>query len=286
VEPGADAGVSGRDFFGLEYVCAGGAELLIGERRLPAERGDLLVMGSSPGHRLHNRAPSPLSLASLFFHPDLIRSDTGEGGAEYLAPFLWQDADFPHVVRRQTRIPAEIFDLMGRIRGELPAGEPRARLAVKTYLKMALMLLVNHFAGYSGTAGKSQKHQRQVERLTPLYRFLEEHPGEVVQVKDAARICAMSESHFMAFFREATGQSFIAHLNRRRVVRAQAWLASTDRPVSEIGQALGFCDQSYFSAVFRRLTGLPPATYRKRFQLVGAGNRESAFEARGAAGRL
>ena len=279
VDPGGDAGVRGRDLFELAFLSAGTGELRIQQRSLPAKRGDLIVIGSSLGHRLHNRGGSPLALASLLFHPDLIRGDSGEAGAEYLTPFLGQDAEFPHVVRRQTAIPAEVFDLMGRIRGELPANGSRARLAVKTYLKMALMLLVNHFASYAGAAGQSQRSRRRVERLAPLYRYLEANPGEAVQVKDAARLCAMSESHFMAFFRAATGQSFIAYLNRRRVERAQSWLASSDRPVLEIGQALGFCDQSYFSAVFRKLTGWPPAAYRRRFQDEGAEIREAAFDA-------
>jgi AraC-like DNA-binding protein len=282
VAPGGDAGVRGQDLFELAYISAGAGELLVQQRRLPARRGDLVVIGSLPGHRLHNRAVSPLSVVSLLFHPELIRGDLGEDEAEYLTPFLWQDEAFPHVVPARTGIPKEVFDLMGRIRGELPAKAPRARLAVKTYLKMALMHLVNHFGGYAGTAGKLQRRQQQVERLTPLYRHLEAHPGEAVQVKDAARICAMSESHFMAFFRAATGQSFIAYLNRRRVARAQTWLAATDRPMSEISQALGFCDQSYFSAVFRKLTGLPPAAYRKRLQAAGP----EKFEGRRGAGRL
>lgn len=277
VNPGGDADIRDRDLFELAYILAGAAELLIQERRLPARRGDLVVVGNSLGHRLHNRAPSPLAVVSLLFHPDLIRGDIGEEGAEYLTPFLWQDAEFPHVVPARTGIPKEVFGLLGRIDGELPAAGPRARLAVKTYLKMALMLLVNHFAGYAGTAEKSQRRRRQVERLAPLYRYLEARSGEAVQVKDAARLCNMSESHFMAFFREATGQSFIAHFNRRRIERAQTWLAATDRPVAEIGQALGFCDQSYFSAVFRKLTGLPPAAYRKRFQTEGAEKREKPF---------
>ena len=269
VNPGEHAGDHGRGLFEVAYISAGKGELRIQQRRLPARRGDLMVIGSALDHRLLNRADSPLALASLLFHPDLIRGDSGEEGAEYLTPFLGQDADFPHVVRGRTRIPAEVFDLMGRIRGELPADGPRARLAVKTYLKMALMLLVNHFASCPGTAGESQRRRRQVERLAPLYRYLEGRPGEAVQVKDAARICAMSESHFMAFFRAATGQSFAAYLNRSRIAHARSWLVSSDRPVSEIGQALGFCDQSYFSAVFRKLTGLPPAAYRKRFQFEG-----------------
>ncbi len=269
VNPGADAGARRRDLFELAYISTGSGELRIQERRLPARRGDLVVVGSSLGHRLHNPAASPLAAVSLLFHPDLIRGDIGEEADEYLTPFLWQDAEFPHVVPARTGIPKEVFGLLGRIRGELPATGPRARLAVKTYLKMALVLLVNHFASYAGTAGRSQRRHRQVERLAPLYRHLEAHSGEATHVKDAARLCNMSESHFMAFFREATGQSFAAHLNRRRIERAQAWLAATDRSVLEIGQELGFCDQSYFSAVFRKLTGLPPAAYRKRFQTEG-----------------
>jgi AraC-like DNA-binding protein/mannose-6-phosphate isomerase-like protein (cupin superfamily) len=281
VGPGGDAGIRERDLFELTYVSAGSGELLIQERHLPAKRGDLVVVGSSLGHRLRNSAPSPLALVSLLFHPDLIRGDIGEEAGEYLTPFLWQDAEFPHVIPARTGIPKEVFGLLGRIAGELPAAGPRARLAVKTYLRMALMLLVNHFAGYADTAEKSRRRQRQAERLAPLYRHLGAHTGEALQVKDAARLCAMSESHFMAFFREATGQSFVAHLNRRRIEHAQAWLAATDRPVLEISQELGFCDQSYFSAVFRKLTGLPPAAYRKRFQAEGA----RKIEARRGVGR-
>ena len=41
-------------------------------------------------------------------------------------------------VAANASIPGQIFELMQRIRTELPATTPRARLAVKTYLKMIL----------------------------------------------------------------------------------------------------------------------------------------------------
>ena len=72
----------------------------------------------------------------------------------------------------------------------------------------------------------------------------------------------MSASHFMSFFKRATGQSFMAYLNHCRIERAQALLAMTDKSVSDISQEMGFCDQSYFGTVFRKLVGMTPAAYR------------------------
>jgi AraC-like DNA-binding protein len=151
---------------------------------------------------------------------------------------------------------------MQRIRAELPASTPRARLAVKTYLKMMLILLVNQYASYAGTVETFQRQQRALERLRPLFEYLEEHFGEPTQVQEAAHICGMSESHFMSFFKRATGQSFMAYLNHCRIERAQALLAMSDKSVSDISQEMGFCDQSYFGTVFRKLVGMTPAAYR------------------------
>lgn len=256
-----------HDFFELLYVCSGSANLLIHDRELPAGEGDLLVIGSTLFHRVSNRGRTSLRTAAVFFHPDLIRAVGGAENAEYLTPFLWQEPGFPHVVRAKTGVPAQAFALMQRIRAELPPDGGRPRLAVKTYLKMILMLLVNHYSTYSGAVERSRRQEQALERLRPVFRYLEERYSEPLQVRDAARICAMSESHFMSFFKGATGQAFVTYLNHCRIERAQALLTSTDKPIVDISHDLGFCDQSYFGAVFRKLVGLTPATYRRRFRL-------------------
>ncbi len=60
--------------------------------------------------------------------------------------------------------------------------------------------------------------------------------------------------------------SFIKYLNHYRVERSQALLANTDESMASISQEMGFCDQSYFGAVFHRLVGMTPAAYRRRFR--------------------
>ncbi|MBV8812688.1 MAG: helix-turn-helix transcriptional regulator [Acidobacteriaceae bacterium] len=266
-----------HEYFELAYLCRGAASLEIQDRSLPLQHGDLAVVGSTLYHRFECRSNPPVTLAVLFFQPDLVRADGGPDNAEYLTPFLLQDPNFPHVVAAKASVPAQIFDLMQRIRTELPAGSPRARLAVKTYLKMILLLLVNQYACYAGTVDTFRRQQRALERLRPLFEHVEKHFGAATQVQEAARICGMSESHFMNFFKRATGQSFMAYLNHCRIERAQALLAMTDKPVSDISQEMGFCDQSYFGTVFRKLVGMTPAGYRAKSRRTAPRAREIMF---------
>jgi AraC family transcriptional regulator len=156
--------------------------------------------------------------------------------------------------------------MMLRIRTELPASSTRARLAVRTYLKMLLLLLVNQYAPYAGTVEIFQRQQRALDRLRPLFRYLGENCEDAIQVQKAARICAMSESHFMSFFKQVTGSSFMKYLNHYRVARAQSLLTSSDESLASISQKVGFCDQSYFGIVFRKIVGTTPAIYRRRFR--------------------
>jgi AraC-like DNA-binding protein/mannose-6-phosphate isomerase-like protein (cupin superfamily) len=255
-----------HEYFEVLHLCSGSAVCHVEDRTLPFEEGDLAVIGSAPYHSIECRTSTPSKLAALFFDPEVIRCDGGSDSVEYLTPFLLRDSEFPHVVPAKSGVPNQVLELMLGIRSELPASSPRASLAARTYLKMLLMLLVNQYSSYLRTIEIFQQQQRAVERLRPVFQYLGENCGSRVQVGDAARMCGMSESHFMTFFKRVTGLSFMKYLSQHRIQRAQALLVRTDRSLADIGVDVGFCDQSYFGAVFYRHVGITPAAYRRRYQ--------------------
>jgi AraC-like DNA-binding protein len=118
------------------------------------------------------------------------------------------------------------------------------------------------------------RQQEALERLVPLFHFIGRNCRNMVHVGDAARICGLSESYFMSFFRRATGLSFVEYFKRYRIGRAQALLANTDDSMASISQEMGFCDQSHFGAVFRNAVGLTPLTYRRKFRKADSASRE------------
>jgi AraC-like DNA-binding protein/mannose-6-phosphate isomerase-like protein (cupin superfamily) len=251
-------------YFEVLYLCSGSGVCHIQDRLLPFNEGDLAVIGSTLYHRIECCSDAPLTIVALFFEPQFICCDGASDSAEYLAPFMLQDEKFPHVVAAKTGAPRQVLDMMLRIQSELPAASPRARLAIKTYLKMMLMNLVNEYTPYAGTVETFRRQQRDLDRLRPLFRHLAENCGNAVQVHQAARVCGMSESHFMSFFKKVTGLSFVAYFNHFRIERAQTLLSKTDETLVSISQQVGFCDQSYFGAVFRKIVGMTPAAYRSR----------------------
>ncbi len=128
---------------------------------------------------------------------------------------------------------------------------------------------MNHYAAYLGNQETVDRKETELQRLAVLFDYLEQHYHEPIRVAEAAHVCALSASHFMYFFRKATGQSFLGYLNRFRVAKAQASLVWTEQTLAEISLATGFCDQSHFGQVFRKLVGMTPLNYRHRFSQNG-----------------
>jgi AraC-like DNA-binding protein len=259
-----------HDYFEIFYLQAGELVCRIQDRSFSMQSGDLAVISSTQYHTMHlpanRRELGRVKAAALYFLPEAIRvtDSTGED-VEYLMPFLLQDTAFPHIIAARNGISGEVFDLIKRIHAELPASTTRARLAVKTYLKMILILLVNHYAGHNGTVETYNRKQRAIEQLRPLFDYLESHYHKPISIEKAAVLIGMSESHFMRFFKHVTGQSFLAYVNHFRIAKAQALLATTSKSVSEVSQEVGFCDQSYFGLTFRKLTQMTPRQYRRQY---------------------
>ena len=267
-----------HDYSEVLYVYSGSTDVQILNRYIRVKEGDLVVIGPDLYHRFLNQPNLEVKLISVNFHFEIIRGrDATTEEEQYLMPFFGQDSKFPNKISRSTGVPDKALELILQIHSVLPAKTSLDRLAVRTYLKMLLLLLVNHYAKHLGTREAFKKKRQDIERLEPLFSFIEKNYGQRVYASEAARVCGMSVSHFMSFFKTVTGQSFLAYLTGFRIAKAQAFLSTTDKPIAEIGELLAFCSQSYFGKVFNSLVGLTPRAYRQRYGKSRGANGESLW---------
>ncbi len=74
----------------------------------------------------------------------------------------------------------------------------------------------------------------------------------------------VSESYLSRLFKDETGISFTRYLNEIRIQRSKELLLNTKMTIVEIALFVGYEDQSYFTKVFRKLTGITPKKFRSQ----------------------
>ena len=264
-ESSAPAGGTARrhDCCALIYVESGSAVYRVGEREVVVRQGDLLAIGKDQDHRIQEYLSPSIKIVELYFHAAMF---LGPESAEYLIPFDIRNEAFPPVIPAGTGIPVQVLALFNRVHLQKLSGGKHAELATKTYLKMILILLIDHYAEQQGSSRRNGRKRRDQERLQPLFDYIEGHLMETIPIELAAGLLHMSQSHFMRFFRSVTGSTFVSYLNRLRVYRAQQLMAETNQSIASISQEVGFCDQSYFGVLFRRVVGTSPRDYRNRLR--------------------
>lgn len=89
------------------------------------------------------------------------------------------------------------------------------------------------------------------------------HLGEVVDFPALARQCGMGYSLFRKCFRSYNGMAPLEYQIALRLRRAAHLLASSNVPVARIAVETGFKSAAYFSRLFKKRTGLPPAEFRR-----------------------
>ena len=109
------------------------------------------------------------------------------------------------------------------------------------------------------------------DSLAELIDWMLEHLDEELTIEALAKRGYMSTRTFARRFRDATGASPAAWLNRQRVLRAQQLLETTDAELEEIARFAGFGTAAVMRHHFVRMVGVSPGRYRQTFGAREAG---------------
>lgn len=221
------------------YVVRGRFTEYSGGRAVDCESGTLKLMPAGEPHsnRFDHTATSGIRIdvdtARFADTPMIGRAlderlhSSGGRGAE-IAHRLLLEAGSQDAA---ARLSAEglVLELLGELaRGLIPSETPRA----PTWARMADDLLRDSFDG-SPTLG------------------------------ELARQVGVRPATLARGYRAAFGRTIGERIRMLRVEAAERALRGTQLSLAEIALQVGFCDQSHFTNVFRRLRGITPAAYRR-----------------------
>lgn len=97
--------------------------------------------------------------------------------------------------------------------------------------------------------------------------WLSTHFSVASPVEEMVRRAGLAERTFKRHFTDATGFAPIDYVQRLRIEDAKRRLERTDAPADEISWKVGYEDAAFFRRLFKRVTGMTPGAYRRRFQV-------------------
>lgn len=119
-------------------------------------------------------------------------------------------------------------------------------------------LLIPHMAGDT----------RAISPVAQAMEFIRLHLGERITIGQLAGYVGLSPSHFTRLFRNATALSPYEYILLQRLDRAKLLLLTTSFAVKEIAYAVGYTNETSFTAAFTQKVGTSPRAYRKLVNFI------------------
>jgi AraC-like DNA-binding protein len=106
---------------------------------------------------------------------------------------------------------------------------------------------------------------RDVSRINVIFKYIMENFNREIYVHEIAGMLHMSNAAFSRYFKHHTRKTFSDYVTEIRISHACKLLMVDDQSISQISSDSGFENLSNFYKHFRRITGIIPKEYRKRF---------------------
>lgn len=228
------------------------------------EEGELMIIFPGQLHGISRQKGEKMEYENIIFRPSLLMA-AGEDlcTAQFLQPLTREIMTEPLYVSRGEALYPAFDDCIKKLDAISGSREYGYQMAVKGIL-FQILFLVLKASGLEPSPGSRKSR----EKMKQLLEYVEEHFGERITIEDAAAICYYSKSHFMKYFKQYMGMSFISYLNDYRLSRAAAELLSSDDGITAVAERCGFDNLSYFNRLFRRRYGMTPGEYRKNAERV------------------
>ena len=138
------------------------------------------------------------------------------------------------------------------------------RLYVESLTSKVALHLIRHYSARTPASVAVRKRSAILSqhKLRLAMGYIEAHIGDDLTLHDIAAVLAMSSGHFAHAFRQTVGMPPHRYVLCRRMERAKSLLRSSDLPITQIAQQIGFSSPSSFSFLFHRATGVTPRSYR------------------------
>lgn len=211
--------------------------------RLTAENGKVLFIGFSRN----------------FFSETMFSSEQVYKRNQFLSSILYEHQKrIDYILFHLKNQRNEIGNLLQLILQEVMDKKVGSNYLLRGYATRILSILAENYT-FSISASEKIQLRQMVFQDVQEYLFANYRDASI---KELQKQFHYSRDYFNRLIQEQTGLTYTTYLQEIRLDKAALLLKQTDRPVSEISEAVGYNNLGYFYRLFQNRYGKTPRQYR------------------------
>ena len=157
-----------------------------------------------------------------------------------------------------------ITELLLALSRELGTKNSGFRLLAKS-LVAELFIYAKRMENKTNPSASSRTDDPRHRQIEQIACYIAENCCSPLSLNSIAEQFYMNKCYLSRLFKEITGFTVNGYLHARRIQKARALLVQDPMNISEISEAAGYENLTYFERVFKKHTGMSPLKYRKQY---------------------
>lgn len=222
--------------------------------------GTLILILPGQLHSINQLDDNNMEYENILFNIDMLSSGkTDYCSQDFFTPLLKGEIQFPTFFPPEHPCHDEITFCIDSIDNICNTFSPGYQL----YIKGNLFFIFYTLFSKCILKNKARTNQKAMDKIKFIIKYTENNYTEKISIQDIADAMNLSQSHFMKFFKNTMGCSYIDYLNDYRLTMASRLLLSSESTILTIAGEVGFDNLSYFNRMFKKKFNITPSEYRK-----------------------
>lgn len=255
-----------HDFVEISYVGEGSGYHYVEDQVISTKQGDLFVIPIGTSHVF--RPSSPKQDKTLVIYNCIFRSSVLEQWRHLFQndSCIYNSIYCPGKCQEQWLHIQDKHDMFSTMFQTMYWEYTKRSIGFDTILTA---LLVQLLVLLQRCECKSESEESVPLRMREeVVHFIKSNYTQNITVQYVADYFFLSASHFQRLFKKSTGVPFTQYLQNVRIQKCCELLKSTDIPIYQIANQVGYQDMKFFHALFRKKTGVTPRQYRQNYQEI------------------
>lgn len=253
-------------FIEIVYVISGSATHIVGNRSVPATKGDLFIINHNTPHTfLENKdGPDPWIAYDLSFTPGFLDASLLDNMrfASISPSFLFYSLFPEEQTVPDVHISGSSYSAFGELFNKIYMEYMGRETGYINIIRAYLVELIVRIFRKLDSAASTDTALRQTRIVDSALDYMHKNYHKHLSLDDLATQVFLSKDYLSRLFRETTGMTVSALLQKIRIEEACKLLTTTDLKIESIAASCGFSDLKYFYTTFKKYTGLTPRQYK------------------------